>query len=180
MALFTAIVGLVGALATLGALYYAWQTVRVARDERLAGQHDRRLRELREIGGLVERIFWDAKADPYVPKFNRPDGRYRIAEQNVLAQALAGSGLTLPECWRLVEAETSFRAYEIASTARQEIRRAIDAEDQAGCAVPQGDHTSSRRLAWMRAAAGVFRRRAAHPTAPRTEAGRALAGHDGH
>lgn len=137
MATFMTVTGLAGALAALAAVYFAWQTARLAAAQRRSGEHDRRLRDLREIAGLVERIFWDAKSASFARRYEG-DGSYRCPEQDSLAQVLAGLDSPLLECSRLVEAETSFRASEVAISARREVRQAIEAEHRAARTPPPG------------------------------------------
>ena len=130
MGTFMTVTGLSGAIAALAAVYFAWQTTRLAAAQRRAGEHDRRLRDLRDIAGLVEDICWHAEQAPFARRYEG-DVPYRCPEQNSLARLLAGHDLLLIECSRLAGADTPLRAAEVASSARQEVREAIEAEYQA-------------------------------------------------
>jgi hypothetical protein len=97
---------------------YARQTVEATRAAHEAHERDRRLEELREIGRLVESIFWAASAQ-------RPDLQLRVVEQNDLAQALAGIDPPMPSCHEVVSAATAGQMMGAAGQARIEVEIAI-------------------------------------------------------
>lgn len=77
---------------------------RYAAGMRQAVERDRRVREIRDIGTLVERVFWEAH------KYNT-QAAWRCEEQNLLAQALIGIDRPLPACEQVVNAPSSAAAF---------------------------------------------------------------------
>jgi hypothetical protein len=106
-----------------GASEYARETVEATRAAREADERDRRLRELRKIRGLVESIFW--QAHDYAGRLLGSNSPFRVAEQNQLAQALAGIDPPMPGCRGVVDAVNAGQAAGAASQARQEVEIAI-------------------------------------------------------
>ncbi len=172
MATFMTVTGLAGAIAALAAVYFALQTARLAAAQRRAGERNHRLRELREIAGLVEGIFWDAKQAPFSRRYEG-DVPYRCPEQNSLAQLLAGLDVRLIECSRLAEAETPFRASEIAISARLEVREVIEAEHDAARPPRPGPRVGvATLLSGLRALGDGLASRLRAPAFPRRRGGR--------
>jgi hypothetical protein len=98
---------------------YARETVEVTRAAHEAGTRDRRLEEMREIGRLVERIFWNAETG------RSYTGSFRVPEQNKLAQALTGIDPPMPGCSDLVNATTADQVIRGVSQARAEVEAAM-------------------------------------------------------
>jgi hypothetical protein len=152
------IAAVVGSLATLAAVYFAWraskegaaaaksaakaleyardtasssreaaaataQTVEAARAAREADEHYRRLRLLRDVAVLIEKVFEkaaDAAGDQYKPR-----GGWRCEEQRHLAQALIGIESPLPRSDRLAGASQAGLVFAAAADARDEISTAL-------------------------------------------------------
>jgi hypothetical protein len=83
-------------------LLTARETIEVARAARASDEHDRKVRQLRDIGQLAESLFWktvrDAEAKP-------PQHGWRTIEHNYLEQALVGMAETLPKTVALTSGE---------------------------------------------------------------------------
>ena len=97
---------------------YTRQAVEATRAAHEADERDRRLQELREIGRLVESIFWQADN-------HRGESRFRVPEQNQLAQALAGIDPPMPRCSDVAEGGSADQVFGAASRAREEVKMAI-------------------------------------------------------
>ena len=71
----------------------AKETIEVAQAARTADEHDRKVRQLRDIGLLAESLFWKAVRDAEVkPTLHG----WRMIEHNYLEQALVGMSDELP------------------------------------------------------------------------------------
>jgi hypothetical protein len=82
-------------------------------------QQERRLRELRKIGGLVEGISWQAGEVPAGDKF-------RVPEQGQLVQALFRITPPMPSCTEAAKAEKAGPAQQAASRALTEVETEIN------------------------------------------------------
>jgi hypothetical protein len=97
---------------------YTRETVEVAKAAHEADERNRRLTELQEIGRLVESIFWQAGQ-----VFG--GDRFRVAEQNQLAQALIGIDPPMPRCAEILDAATGGQVYGAATQDRVEVEIAL-------------------------------------------------------
>jgi len=97
---------------------YARETVAATRAAHEADERDRRLRELQEIGRLVESIAWQAGRASLEDNFG-------VAEQNLLRQALVGIDPPMPICLMVAQADLPDDAAEAAGEAGDEVERAI-------------------------------------------------------
>lgn len=142
------IIGVVAALATLWAVWYARDAARSGKDavnaarrtvepadrsvdaavrSRLADARDRRRRRLERVGGLLEDIFREANGETAT-------GPNRwIGPRNELRHALVGLHDDLPMCVEVVNS-SPVQLFGAASRARGEVEtalRKVDAEDRA-------------------------------------------------
>jgi hypothetical protein len=100
----------------------ARETIEVAQAARASDEHDRKVRQLRDIGQLAESLFWKAVRDATVPP--RLHG-WRTIEHNYLEQALVGLAEALPKSVALTQANSADAAIGAARDARNEIVRAL-------------------------------------------------------
>jgi hypothetical protein len=150
MAVFNVVINVVLVAATLAVIWFASLAVResrkatsaaektvtkageivdAVRDLLAAAERDRRLRQLRAIGGLVEDIFWQAMTQG-------PVWAGRCKEQNELAHALVGVEPPLPKCSAVVGAGEAGPVSAAAREAREEAAAAINETRAAGNATP--------------------------------------------
>jgi hypothetical protein len=101
----------------------ARETIEVARAARASDEHDRKVRQLRDIGQLAESLFWKAVEDAEV---ELPRHGWRRIEHNYLEQALVGMAETLPKTVALTQANLADTAIGAARDARLEIVRALE------------------------------------------------------
>lgn len=100
----------------------ARETIEVARAARASDEHDRKVRQLRDIGLLAESLFWQAVSEAEVPP--RLHG-WRKLEHNYLEQALVGMADELPKSVALTQTNSADAAIGAARDAREEIVRAL-------------------------------------------------------
>jgi hypothetical protein len=100
----------------------ARETIEVAQAARASDEHDRKVRQLRDIGQLAESVFWQAVRDATAPP--RLHG-WRTMEHNYLEQALVGMAETLPRSVALTQTNSADAAIGAARDARDEIVRAL-------------------------------------------------------
>jgi hypothetical protein len=108
-----------------GVAEHARATVELAREAAAADERDRKMRQLRDIAGLVETIFWKA-AD----RAGRAPTQWRCPEQNELGAVVSTYGEPLPVSLTLSGDSGADAVMGTAAQARQEIRRAIETFDQ--------------------------------------------------
>jgi hypothetical protein len=101
----------------------ARETIEVAQAARAADEHDRKVRQLRDIGQLAESRVWLAVRDAEVKP--RLYG-WRMIEHNYLEQALVGMAQTLPKAVALTQANSPDAAIGAARDAREELVRALE------------------------------------------------------
>jgi hypothetical protein len=97
-------------------------TVDVGRAAHEADEHDRKVRQLRDIGQLAEALFWKAARDS---GWESRTGGWRVVEHNYLDQALVGLADELPRCAALTQANLAENALGMAAEARIEITQAL-------------------------------------------------------
>jgi hypothetical protein len=107
----------VAAVAALTGLFYARQTVREARAERVAAEQGRLARRLEWVGETIEHIDRLADDDLHM----RPIGETWRRGCRLLAQGLIGLDALLPQTMRLVNCADPYQAREIVVRAREEI-----------------------------------------------------------
>lgn len=100
----------------------ARETIEVAQAARASDEHDRKVRQLRDIGQLAESLFWQAVRDAEVKP--RLYG-WRMIEHNYLEQALVGMAEALPKSVTLTQTNSPDGAIGAARDARDEIVRAL-------------------------------------------------------
>lgn len=100
----------------------ARETIEVARAARASDEHDRKVRQLRDIGLLAESLFWQAVGEAEAPP--RLHG-WRKLEHNYLEQALVGMADKLPKSVALTQTNSADAAIGAARDAREEIVRAL-------------------------------------------------------
>jgi hypothetical protein len=101
----------------------ARETIEVAQAARASDEHDRKVRQLRDIGQLAESLFWKAVRDAEVkPTLHR----WRMIEHNYLEQALVGMAEALPKTVMLTQANNPDAAIGAARDARVEIVQALN------------------------------------------------------
>ena len=100
----------------------AKETIEVARAARTSDEHDRKVRQLRDIGLLAESLFWQAVSEAEAPP--RLHG-WRKLEHNYLEQALIGMTDELPKSVALTQTNSADAAIGAARDAREEIVRAL-------------------------------------------------------
>lgn len=100
----------------------ARETIAVAQAARASDEHDRKVRQLRDIGQLAESMFWQAVRDATMPP--QLHG-WRTMEHNYLEQALVGMTDTLPMSVALTQTNSAGAAIGAARDARNEIVRAL-------------------------------------------------------
>jgi hypothetical protein len=100
----------------------ARETIDVAAAARAADEHDRKVRQLRDIGQIAETIFWKAVRDAQVKP---PQLGWRLIEHNYLEQALVSMADDLPECMALTQVNLPDTAVGAARDARNEVVRAL-------------------------------------------------------
>lgn len=86
----------------------ARETIEVAQAARASDEHDRKVRQLRDIGHLAESLFWQAVRDAEVKP--RLYG-WRMIEHNYLEQALVGMAEALPKSVALTQTNSPRRCY---------------------------------------------------------------------
>ena len=100
----------------------ARETIDIGRAAHAADEHDRKVRQLRDIGQLAEALFWKAADESgYV---SRTPG-WRVVEHNYLTQALVGLTDELPKCVELTQANFAESALGMAAAARAEVEQAL-------------------------------------------------------
>jgi hypothetical protein len=104
-------------------------TVDVGRAAHAADEHDRKVRQLRDIGQLAEALFWKAARDS---GWESRTGGWRVVEHNYLSQALVGLTDELPKCVALTQANLADTAMRMAADARIEITQALQKLQSAG------------------------------------------------
>jgi len=82
----------------------AKETIEVARAARTSDEHDRKVRQLRDIGLLAESLFWQAVSEAEAPP--RLHG-WRKLEHNYLEQALIGMTDELPKSVALTQTNSA-------------------------------------------------------------------------
>jgi hypothetical protein len=107
----------VAAVAALTGLFYARQTVREARAERIAAEQGRLARRLEWVGETIEHIDRLADDDLHM----RPIGETWRRGCRLLAQGFIGLDALLPQTAQLVYCADPYRAREITVRAREEI-----------------------------------------------------------
>jgi hypothetical protein len=100
---------------------HARATVKLAREAAAADERDRKMRQLRDIAGLVETIFLKA-----AEKAGRTPTQWRCSEQNELGTAVSTYGEGLPVSLTLSGDSGPDAVMGRAAQARQEVRRAIE------------------------------------------------------
>lgn len=100
----------------------AKETIEVARAARASDEHDRKVRQLRDIGLLAESLFWQAVSEAEAPP--RLHG-WRKLEHNYLEQALVGMADELPKSVALTQTNSADAAIGAARDTREEIVRAL-------------------------------------------------------
>jgi len=106
-----------------GAADGARETIKVAQAARASDEHDRKVRQLRDIGQLAESLFWKAVRD--AEKKPTLHG-WRMMEHNYLEQALVGMAETLPKTVELTQVNFPDAAIGAARDARVEIVQALE------------------------------------------------------
>jgi methyl-accepting chemotaxis protein len=100
---------------------HARHTVELAREAAAASERDRKMRQLRDIAGLIETIFWKA-----AEQAGRAPTQWRCAEQNELGAVVAAYGEPLPLSLTLRGEGGAETVMGTAARAREEVRRAIE------------------------------------------------------
>ena len=100
----------------------AKETIEVTQAARAADEHDRKVRQLRDIGLLAETMFWKAVRDAEVKPALYG---WRMIEHNYLEQALVGMADELPKCMELTQANSADAAIGMARDARTEVVQAL-------------------------------------------------------
>jgi hypothetical protein len=100
----------------------ARETIEVAQAAHASDEHDRKVRQLRDIGQLAESLFWKAVKDAEV---QLPQHGWRVIEHNYLEQALVGMADTLPKTVTLTQENFPDNAIGAARDARLEIVQAL-------------------------------------------------------
>ena len=95
----------------------------MAQAARASDEHDRKVRQLRDIGQLAESLFWKAVRD--AEKKPTLHG-WRMMEHNYLEQALVGMAETLPKTVELTQVNFPDAAIGAARDARVEIVQALE------------------------------------------------------
>lgn len=109
-------------VAAEGLLAAARETIEVAQAAHASDEHDRKMRQLRDIGQLAESLFWKAVRDAEVkPTLHG----WRMIEHNYLEQSLVGMTETLPKTVALTQVSSPDAAIGAARDARVEIVRTI-------------------------------------------------------
>jgi hypothetical protein len=111
----------IAAVAALGALYLARQTVREARATRQEAERDSRRHRLERVGELVESVYWAAEQDR---RYTPPTSSF-VGPRHQLRQALIGIGDSLPRCTDIVTTRSAPEAQAAAELARPEIDAAL-------------------------------------------------------
>jgi hypothetical protein len=101
----------------------ARETIEVAEAARASDEHDRKVRQLRDIGQLAEALFWKAVRDSEVQPLQHG---WRMIEHNYLEQALVGMAEELPRTLALTQANLPDTAIGAARDARLEIVQALE------------------------------------------------------
>ena len=101
----------------------ARETIEMAQAARAADEHDRKVRQLRDIGQIAEPLFWKAVRDSEVKP---PQHRWRLIDHNYLEQALVGLADELPKCAALTQANFLDTAIGAARDARIEVVQALE------------------------------------------------------
>lgn len=119
----------VAAVAALTGLYYARQTVREARAERVAAEQARLSRRVEWVGETVEHIDRLAEDDVHT----RPVGETWRRGRQLLAPGFVGLDGRLPQTAKLMNCDDPYSARAIAALAREEIGTELGrlAEEQA-------------------------------------------------
>lgn len=107
----------VAAVAAVGALRYARQTVREARAEPLEAEHARLVRRLEWVGETIEHVDRLAEDDQRI----RPPGDSWRRGRHLLAQGFIGLDGRLPQTAELVHCADPYSARSIAIRAREEV-----------------------------------------------------------
>jgi hypothetical protein len=110
-------------------------------------QQERRLQELRKIGGLVEGISWQARG-------MSADEQFRLPEQGQLAQALFRIHPPMPRCAETANARTAGLAQQAASQALTEVETEIDNLSPSARPDAGAGGREPRRLPWRRRRTG--------------------------
>lgn len=100
----------------------AKDTVELTRQTRADYQHDRHRERFEHIGALVEAIFWAANE---VKKGYGASAPEWMKTRNRLRQALVGLESSLPQCVQLLNAHDERQAFDLASRARSEVEVAL-------------------------------------------------------
>jgi hypothetical protein len=119
MDVFGTVVNVVLVVATLVVVWYARDTVKLARAAREDDERDRRLRQLRSVGQLVEAVRSAAFRQAMY------DDPWRSAEHEQLAQALVGVEPPMPACVALAGMSTAREILSGADAAGAEVRAAL-------------------------------------------------------
>jgi hypothetical protein len=113
-------------------------TINIARAAHEADEHDRKVRQLRDIGQLAEALFWKAAEES---GRQSPSGGWRVVEHNYLSQALVGLTDELPKSAALTQAALAETAMGMAAEARIEVTQALQKLQSAKTATPEGNYS---------------------------------------